>query len=202
MRPAQSFSVPLSHALVAFTIEFDNQAERRIPHWTTMSGKPHGVWLTSMVMWWNCMQFVGDEPIGVKELARRARTGTNLDGMHRWGYLTVSPAPPKFIRATPNGLKAREIWAPLAAEIEKRWRERFGAAEVDHFRAGLYAIAGQRKPILTACEKRMQLNQAVMPGLRLQRCGVPMHAQSRLYPYCLKTDAHSLLIRSRHMPDG
>ena len=41
-----SISVPLSQALVAFTIEVDNEADHRIEHWTSMSGKREGVWQT------------------------------------------------------------------------------------------------------------------------------------------------------------
>ena len=76
----------LSQALVAFTIEFDNEFEHRMPHTTTDHGAtgPHGgPWLVSMAMWFNCMQFIGEEPMPVAELLRRARTGTNLDGMRR-----------------------------------------------------------------------------------------------------------------------
>src|SRR5450631_1484032 len=63
----------LSHVLVAFTIEFDNEAERQIRHRTTKRGLSkdrsskhdstadmrHAPWLVSRVMWSNCMQFVG-----------------------------------------------------------------------------------------------------------------------------------------------
>jgi DNA-binding MarR family transcriptional regulator len=110
----------LSQVLVAFTIEFDNEAERRMPHWTTNHGSTnqpstsrnpptagsatsgsvtdasaigldHGPWLVSMAMWLNCMQFVGAEGIRVGELEKRARTHTNLHGMERWGYIVVAP---------------------------------------------------------------------------------------------------------------
>jgi hypothetical protein len=44
----------LSHALVAFTIEFDNEFEHRVPHRTTnhgSTGSRSSPWLVSMVMW-------------------------------------------------------------------------------------------------------------------------------------------------------
>ena len=138
-----SLSTSLSQAFVAFNIECDNEAEHRIPHWTTMSGKRPGVWLTSGTMWWNCMKYVGEEPVSVKELTRLARTATNLRGMQRWGYITVDPTPPKLIRATARGLRSREIWATLPGEIEKRWENRFGKAAVDRLREALYAIVSQ-----------------------------------------------------------
>jgi len=136
-------STSLSQAFVALNIECDNEAEHQIPHWTTMSGKRQGVWLTSGTMWWNCMKYVGEEPVSVKELAVLARTATNLNGMQRWGYITVDPAPPKLIRATAKGLRSREIWANLPGEIEKRWENRFGKAAVDRLREALYAIVSQ-----------------------------------------------------------
>jgi len=54
----------LSQSLVAFTIEFDNEAERRIPHCTTRHGATKSTlpkpWLVSMAMYLNCMQFLNE----------------------------------------------------------------------------------------------------------------------------------------------
>jgi DNA-binding MarR family transcriptional regulator len=150
-------SALLSQALVAFTIEFDNQGEQKLKHRTTRRGSTaalgRGPWLVSMVMWSNCMRFVTEEGITVRDLERRARTKTNLNGMVRWGYVTVKPNPadsrpraPRsgwMICATPAGRKAREIWRPLFGVIEKRWRERFGEAEIDHLRNALAAVVRQ-----------------------------------------------------------
>ena len=100
----------LSNVLVAFTIEFDNEFEHRTPHRTTNFGSRGGPWLVSMVMWWNCMRFVGDEGITVRELEDLARTKTNLNGMERWGYITIE-GPPRsagVIRATSKGRQARK----------------------------------------------------------------------------------------------
>jgi hypothetical protein len=144
----------LSQALVAYTIEFDNEAEHRMPHRTTRYNEPglRGVWLVSMAMWLNCMQYLSDEPMLVSDLERQARTGTNLDGMRRWGYVVLESESgrdprrkPKdlTIRATRRGQQAQEVWRPLGAEVEERWRVRFGAAAVDRLRAALAAVAGQ-----------------------------------------------------------
>jgi hypothetical protein len=150
--------------LVAFTIEFDNEGEHQIPHHTTNygpSGHGDGAWLVSMVMWENCMRFVTDEPITVAELLTRTRTGTNLDGMRRWGYITIDgtarkihhghPGPEAVVRATARGLRARQIWLPLAGLIEQRWRDRFGASLHDRLRDALVAVAGQLDPGLPDC---------------------------------------------------
>jgi DNA-binding MarR family transcriptional regulator len=135
----------LSQVLVAFTIEFDNESERRMPHRTTNDGAAHGTisgslhapWLVSMVMWSNCMQHIREEGITVAELARLARTPTNLNGMERWGYIAIEPKPRKsdrVIRFTAAGRKAQEIRRPLFGVIEQRWEERFGRDEIDRLR--------------------------------------------------------------------
>ena len=159
-----SLSALLSQALVAFTIEFDNEAEHRLPHHTTNFGAGNqggGVWLVSLVMWENCMRFVTDEPITVAELETLARTGTNLDGMRRWGYVTIDgtskkvhkarPGPDTVLRATARGLRARQVWLPLPGLIEERWRERFGAGQLGLLRDSLIQLVDQLDPGLPDC---------------------------------------------------
>jgi DNA-binding MarR family transcriptional regulator len=148
-------STLLSQALVAFIIEFDNEFEHRMPHSTTNQGVsgppgwPHP-WLISMVMWMNCLRFVSEEGITVRELKQIARTETNLHGMQRWGYVAIQPNPadkgPKpaqadwLIRTTAAGNMAQEKLRPLAGEIEKRWQERFGTEEIGQLREALIAV--------------------------------------------------------------
>jgi hypothetical protein len=90
-------SALLSEVLVAFIIEFDNEFERQMPHRTSEHGRTQAQgtvpWLVSMAMWSTCLRFVGEDGITVAELTRRARTGTNLPGMLRWGYISVEPDP-------------------------------------------------------------------------------------------------------------
>ena len=65
--PAQwPLSALLSQALVAFTIEADNEAEHRLPHRTTSHGRaagPPGPWLVSLAMWENCLRYLTDDGI-------------------------------------------------------------------------------------------------------------------------------------------
>ena len=155
-------SALLSQALVAFTIEFDNEAERQIPHRTARhGGTPGGVWLASMAMWLNCMRYVGSDPISIGEIARLARCDTNVDGMRRWGYITLErdPAdrrqkPPDkdlLARGTAKGMRARDAWEPLTAVIEQRWRDRFGVSEIAQLTAALRQMAGQLAGGLPDC---------------------------------------------------
>ena len=144
----------LSQALVAFTIEFDNEYEHQMPHGTTDYGwssvSQKGPWLVSLVMFENCMRFVGDEGVRFGELTRLAGTQTNLNGMQRWGYIVVEAdsggagrKPPRstwLIRATRYGRQAREVWRPLFGVIEQRWQARFGEQEAGRLRASLESL--------------------------------------------------------------
>lgn len=158
-----SLSSLLSQALVAFTIEADNEFELRMPHRTSDFGAGaagSGPWLTSLAMYLNCMRYVDQAGITVAELAGLARTPANLAGMLRWGYVTIDgagrgsgakPAPGSVIRATARGARAREAWRPLPELIEQRWRQRFGEPALDDLTASLGAIAGQLSSGLPDC---------------------------------------------------
>jgi methyltransferase (TIGR00027 family) len=158
-----SVSALLSQALVAHIIELDNEAEHRLPHRTTNHGAAGlgGTWLVSLAMFENCLRYVTDQPITVGELETLARTRTNLDGMRRWGYITIDgtaqkihqarPGPGAVLRATARGQRARETWLPLPALIEQRWRERFGAGQIGQLRRSLEAIAARLDPGLPDC---------------------------------------------------
>jgi hypothetical protein len=145
----------LSQALVAFTIEFDNEFEHRMPHRTTRHGAtgPRGApWLVSMAMWSNCLQYVPDEGICLRDLARRARITDHsmrliVSRMGQWwGYLRADQNPPRMaslVRPTAAGRQAREVWQPLTGIVERRWRERHGEGPIDDLTASLSAVAGR-----------------------------------------------------------
>ena len=185
-RAALPLCTLLSQVLVAFTIEFDNEAEHRMPHRTTTQGKVsagvYAPWLVSMVMWFNCMRFVGDEGVRVGELEKLARTKTNLPGMTRWGYIVIAPDPTEqrakpphsawIIRATPAGRAAQQIWRPLLREIETRWEERFGKDQIAALKTSLWAIAKQMDAALPDCLPILKY------GLFSSAPGAPRHKSS------------------------
>ncbi|HEX4830841.1 MAG TPA: SAM-dependent methyltransferase [Trebonia sp.] len=154
----------LSRALVAFTIEADNEAERRLPHRTTGHGRapgapPDAPWLISLAMWASSLRHVPDAGITVEALRAAARTGTNLAGLRRWGYVTFDPEPTRgkqpardaVVRLTGPGRQARDGWAPVGAVVEDRWRERFGPDVVAGLRETLASIAAQLPASLPDC---------------------------------------------------
>jgi DNA-binding MarR family transcriptional regulator len=137
----------LSHALVAFTIELDDEFEQRLPHRTSRgpAAGARGPWLVSLAMWSNFMRFVDADGVSVAEL--RARTGmpretlaSTLARMGKWwGYVTVSRA--AVARPTAAGLRAQALWCDLLPEIEARWRERFGEQRIGALRESLAPVA-------------------------------------------------------------
>ncbi len=141
----------LSHALVAFTIEFDNEFEHQVPHRTTNHGSTtHSrpvPWLVSRVMWSNFMRFVDEEGTTVRELQHRLQMPAKnmriwLTRMGEWwGYIVVEPN--ATVHPTPGGRKAIEIWRTLETIIEGRWRERFGEEPIDQLRESLVTIVSQ-----------------------------------------------------------
>jgi uncharacterized membrane protein len=165
MAPRPPLSTLLSQALVAFTIEFDNESEHRLPHRTTEHGRTTSSgptpWLVSMNMYFNCMQHVPEQGIRLSEMRRLARTETNLDGMQRWGYIYLAPdpndprsKPPRsewMVYSTPGGRLAQQIWRPLLPVIEDRWRQRFGPAAFGQLRQTLIQIASQLDRGLPDC---------------------------------------------------
>lgn len=127
MNDARPLSALLAQLLVAFTIEFDNEFERAAPHRIT-TGSPSnrlkpGPWLVSMVMWLQLLRFVPDEGIGVEELYRLTDLPPKAFRMWLtrlskwWRYLNVSDM---FVRPTPGGRKALEVWRPLIDQIQHR----------------------------------------------------------------------------------
>jgi hypothetical protein len=147
-------STLLSQALVAFTIEVDNAFEQRMPHCTTASIKAkvptRGPWLTSYAMWANFLQYVPPDGIDVREVARLGRSTAEIThvmagGLHRWGYVQLSGSTRKgTVRPNADGLRAQQTWAPLAAEVEQRWEDRFGADAVGALRGALRTVESER----------------------------------------------------------
>jgi hypothetical protein len=155
-------STPLSHALVAFTIELDNEFERRLAEAGVGPRRP-----VSLVMWSNFLRFVGDG-ITVGELPAAAglpkpRVLSTVGGMERWRYVFVAPEPAErppeskregygsarglrqdwVVRPTEAGRVARELWPPLFGEIEARWEQRFGTDAVRDLRRSLETVVGR-----------------------------------------------------------
>jgi hypothetical protein len=148
MKEQLGLTALLSQVLVAFTIELDNEFEHAMPHRTTMDRSGRGPWLTSAAMYFNCLRYLREDGISVGDLHELAGTTTNLDGMRRWLYISLSrnpegPANNFILTPTGWGRKAARVWEPLFGAVETRWERRFGASYFD-LRGALDAKVGRR----------------------------------------------------------
>jgi hypothetical protein len=89
MFPGRPISALLSQVLIAFTVEFDNEFERRIGE----AGHP-GARL-SLVVWTTLMRFIADSPLSVRDLAAKAREPEaqikfKLGCLERWGFIKLN----------------------------------------------------------------------------------------------------------------
>lgn len=152
---APPLSTLLSQALVAFTIETDHLFELRMPHCTSESrkrGEPiAGPWLISMPFWANGLKHVDAAGMTVgalfdRELIAGFYLEGNNPGLVRWGYLRLTPGakPSKkldrdwTVVPTQHGVLAQQTWAPLPAEVDARWVDRW--PEVAKLRAALERV--------------------------------------------------------------
>ncbi|HEY6464878.1 MAG TPA: hypothetical protein VIY69_02735 [Candidatus Acidoferrales bacterium] len=172
-----SFARPLpallSQILVAFTLEFDNEFERKMGK----AGYP-GARL-SLVVWFNLIRFVPDKGISIRDLAKKAlaeepQIKLMLGCLERWGFVALEPdaakqenkAPKKRLKSglevrhgfgsgrglatdwivklkATRGAQAKEIWPPLFGIIEARWSTRFGNIEIRQLRDSLQSIVAK-----------------------------------------------------------
>jgi len=159
MADERSLSALLSQVLVSFTVELDNEFERRMGE----AGYP-GARL-SWVVWANLMRFVvddvGDGAISVGGLATEAMAPGNqmrlqLGCLERWGFVALDGRVSRDgwgsrrgilsdwqVRPTAKGLAAIRTWQPLTNVIEKRWENRFGKEEIDNLRERLRSVAAR-----------------------------------------------------------
>ncbi|UFS59589.1 MarR family winged helix-turn-helix transcriptional regulator [Subtercola endophyticus] len=158
----------MSQLLVAFTIEVDNEFEQWMPHRTAATRAAgiaaRGPWLASLAMWLNFLQYIPDphtpDGISLADLRQVSHlTKPQLSGMVRWGYVTVGGASGTdasavraavaaggVIHRTSAGSKAAAHWRAALADVESRWRDRYGSALIADLRAALVGIAASLEP--------------------------------------------------------
>jgi hypothetical protein len=164
-------SALLSQALIAFTLELDNEFERQM-----LDAGFHGIGL-SLVVWSNLLRFLPPDGISVGELGAQAygtleRTLHLLGCLERWRFLefdaSIRTAASKplhahrrtgrlvrdghgsgrgvrrdwIVKPTDKGRRACAIWPPLFELIEDRWSRRFGSDDIQELRTLLETIAG------------------------------------------------------------
>lgn len=156
MGEERPLSALLSQVLVAFTVEFDNEFERRMSE----AGYP-GARL-SRTIWVDLIRFLADGAVVVRDLPKWPQTKFQLGCLERWGFVTLDERGREgwgsgrgirsdwHVRLTTKGLDAVRIWQPLTDFIERRWEKRFGKEEIDELRARLSKFAGSGERTLPA----------------------------------------------------
>ncbi|HWE53697.1 MAG TPA: hypothetical protein VG273_28160 [Bryobacteraceae bacterium] len=146
----------LSQVLVAYTIELDNEFERRM----AAAGDP-GARL-SLVVWTNLLRFVNESALPVRDLTRLSfapehQIKLELGCLERWSFVILHDRQfhqpgwgsgrgvraDWMVRLTSRGQAAATTWEPLPALIETRWGKRYGADEFGQLRQALKNVASQ-----------------------------------------------------------
>jgi len=163
-------SALISQTLVAYTLEFDNEFERRM-HEAGYAGM-----MLSLGVWLNLVQLVTEGDITVRELAARALAPENaikfqLGCLERWGFVVLRGAADEPVKTgkrtksgrvlregwgsgrgiradwrvalTKKGRAASEVWNSMSGEIEGRWAKRFGADQIEDLQQALWAVVSQ-----------------------------------------------------------
>jgi hypothetical protein len=139
----------LSWTWVAFTMEIDNMVESER---TERLGRLVRI---STPMWANGLRLIDDDGITVGELRSRARAACNIGGLERWGWISVGEPVPRragygshrgvtgrtVVRPTRAGAIARRLWPRVIADVEQRWRSRFGHRAVEDLVDALHPTA-------------------------------------------------------------
>ena len=92
-------SALLSQALVAFTVELDNEFELRMTQLGFVGGR------LSLAVWLNLLRFVGDSPLTVKQLEAQSMLEQTqikpmLGCLERWGFVWIAPSHGRFDAGT------------------------------------------------------------------------------------------------------
>jgi hypothetical protein len=165
-------SALLSQVLVAFTLELDDEFEKR------MRDSGYAGASLSVVIWSNLMRFLAGATPSVRNLAAQSLSSEKsvkfeLGCLERWSFITLETDPADsrpiavrphrragrllrdgwgsgrgirsdwIVRPTAKGRRAIEVWTPLFDEIESRWAARFGSDVIGTLRLSLEGIAAQ-----------------------------------------------------------
>ena len=152
-----SDSAPLTTRLAwtwtALTIEVDNLFE-------SVSAEHVGRhFRIATAMWANGLRLIGQGGITVDDLRTRAHARCNLGGLERWGWISIGEPDTRrrpgygthrgidgrtVVHLTRAGQYAQRWWPRAVVEVEQRWRDRFGAGNID----ALIDVLGARAPAM------------------------------------------------------
>lgn len=168
----------MSRLLVAYTMEFDNEVERRLPHRTSRgpaAGREGVPWLISQPMWANFLDLL-DDPAPLSSLPAEL---VNVGGLQRWGYITVGPGPDGVVTLTPNGVAAQRIFREVSSSTDARWTDRFGIG-VATASAPADPALPRHLPMSTVSRPAVSTLPRFISPISRSGAGVPMRARTAI----------------------
>lgn len=124
-------SALLSQVLVQFTIDYERRG---------------GVNLDAAI---KVLRHIGDHGVPLDALAEQGITGHGKSYLERHGVVQVGRSPKgdeRLVRLTPSGVRLRDAFIPLVAQIEADWPERYGESTIEELTAELTARRGSWLP--------------------------------------------------------
>ena len=133
---------PLSELLSQILVAFADEFERRL----SQSGHAE----LSLPLGANVLRFLNGDGVRVGTLAKQSHVSKQAISqqvayLEHLGYVKMAADPrdgrAKVVRLTRRGRHARDVAAPLFAQIERIWARRLGRSEVEALRESLEAVA-------------------------------------------------------------
>lgn len=180
-RDDRFLSALLSQALVAFTLEVDNEFEMG------MKSEGYDGISLSLVLWLSVFQFIDDGGLTVRELSRAAVVAEStlkfkLGCLERWRFIELEFDPigetsgrrdgwgsgrgirsSWIVRLTPRGDAAKGVWPPLTGRVERRWENRFGSEAMAEMRGVLQQLVDSRDLDLPLFLPSPELSEIKLP---------------------------------------
>jgi hypothetical protein len=162
-RDAAQLSLPtlLSQLLLAFAITFNRHSK------------------APLALCANVLRVLGAKPVRAGQLPRLTGTSPETSDIS-WRlkpYVVVEPDPAerrgKVVRLSPTGLKAQQKYHRLVYEIEKRWDEKFGYANLQGLRDALQELFAHREG------DRLAMSVGLLPPPGVIRSGTQAPALGR-----------------------
>jgi DNA-binding MarR family transcriptional regulator len=167
--PPGTLAALLANVLLAFTLDFERDVN------------------LSLAIGANVLRLLGEEPVRVRDLPRRAAVSKEAIAMalrflDRRGDVRIATESAggrvKVVALTPEGLKLRSSYEKRLGEIENGWRETFGATVIDRLRRALEQIvenAGAHSKLLLGTQPHPEGWRAAAPPQTLPDYPMVLH---------------------------
>jgi DNA-binding MarR family transcriptional regulator len=98
-------------------------------------------------MWSNVLRFLDGKSVALRDLPKHSglsKPATNIAVacLQRHGWIEVESGEnrTRTVRLTPRGRSLLDVASDVAGDIDRKWRERFGAGAIDELLAALQRV--------------------------------------------------------------